>query len=136
MPKRVQRTRKPGLPGIPPGGVYVGRARGAYGYWGNPFKAADALEYEFAATMDDARAYVTQTFRDWLNGDFLIGSEGAGTPWSRERRDWILENIGELAGKDLACWCRLPEPGKPDHCHATVLLQLAERAAKAARAAA
>jgi hypothetical protein len=116
--------------------VYVGRSPGPYGYWGNPFKAADALEYEFAETMEDARAYVTQQYRDWLNGDMGGLHEAAGTSWSRERRDWILEHIGELAGKDLACWCKPPEPGQPDHCHATVLLELAERSAKAARAAA
>ena len=132
MPKRVQRKREAGQPAIPAGAVYVGRARGPYGYWGNPFKAADALEYEFAETMEDARAYVTQQYRDWLNGDLGLTSESTGTTWSRERRDWILDNIGQLAGKDLACWCPPPEPGKPDHCHATVLLEFAAKAARAA----
>lgn len=28
----------------------------------------------------------------------------------------------ELAGRDLACWCRLPEPGEPDLCHAAIIL--------------
>ncbi|NJP42302.1 DUF4326 domain-containing protein [Streptomyces sp. PRB2-1] len=31
----------------------------------------------------------------------------------------------ELAGRDLMCWCPLPAPGQPDHCHAAVLLELA-----------
>ena len=31
----------------------------------------------------------------------------------------------DLAGRDLMCWCPLPEPGEPDHCHAAVLLPLA-----------
>jgi hypothetical protein len=30
----------------------------------------------------------------------------------------------DLAGKDLACWCPLPEPGQPDWCHAAVLLRI------------
>ena len=132
MPKRVKRIRKAGQPAFPEGAVYVGRARGAYGHWGNPFKAADALEYEFAETMEDARAYVTQQYRDWLNGDMGGLDEASGTSWSRERRDWILDNIGQLVGKDLACWCKPPEPGQPDHCHATVLLELAAKAARAA----
>jgi hypothetical protein len=132
VPKRVQRSRKAGQPAIPAGAVYVGRARGAYGYWGNPFKAADALEYEFAETIDEARAYVTTMYRDWLNGDIDGLDEAAGTSWSRERRDWILANIGQLAGKDLACWCPPPAPGRPDHCHAQVLLQKARQAAQAA----
>lgn len=33
----------------------------------------------------------------------------------------------ELRGKNLACWCPLPEPGQPDHCHAAVLLELANK---------
>lgn len=33
----------------------------------------------------------------------------------------------ELAGRDLACWCRLPEPGDPDLCHAAILLLAANR---------
>jgi hypothetical protein len=27
--------------------------------------------------------------------------------------------------RDLACWCKLPAGGQPDHCHAPVLLELA-----------
>lgn len=30
-----------------------------------------------------------------------------------------------LRGKNLACWCGLPAPGEPDHCHAAVLLEIA-----------
>ncbi|WP_281260323.1 DUF4326 domain-containing protein [Nonomuraea indica] len=30
----------------------------------------------------------------------------------------------DLAGKDLACWCPLPEPGETDWCHAAVLLRI------------
>ena len=33
----------------------------------------------------------------------------------------------ELAGRDLACWCELPEPGEPDLCHVPEL-QAAMRA--------
>ena len=36
-------------------------------------------------------------------------------------RSWLAD----LAGKNLACWCPLPEPGQPDWCHAAVLLRLA-----------
>lgn len=121
MPKRVQRTRRKGQPAIPEGAVYVGRGRGPYGYWGNPFTVADCLESGFAETEAAARQVVTDTYRDWLNGDFVVTSEGNGTSWSRERRDWILDHISQLAGKDLACWCPVPDL-KPDHCHAQVLL--------------
>ncbi|MFE4420387.1 DUF4326 domain-containing protein [Streptomyces sp. NPDC056817] len=35
----------------------------------------------------------------------------------------------ELAGRDLMCWCPLPGSGQPDHCHAAVLIRLANSAA-------
>lgn len=35
---------------------------------------------------------------------------------------------GALTGRDLACWCPLPEPGEPDHCHGRVLLRRANPA--------
>jgi len=31
----------------------------------------------------------------------------------------------ELAGRDLACPCPIPEPGEVDHCHARVLMDQA-----------
>jgi hypothetical protein len=31
----------------------------------------------------------------------------------------------DLASKDLACWCPLPEPGETDWCHARILLEIA-----------
>jgi hypothetical protein len=31
----------------------------------------------------------------------------------------------QLAGRDLACWCPLPEPAQRDWCHAAVLLVIA-----------
>lgn len=36
-----------------------------------------------------------------------------------------LPEVSRLRGKNLACWCSLPAPGEPDHCHAAVLLRLA-----------
>jgi hypothetical protein len=125
MPKRVQRTRKAGQPAIPEGAVYVGRAPGHYGRWGNPFTVADCLEAGYAETEAEARQVVTDTFRDWLTGVFPTTAEGDSTAWSRERRDWMRAHIGELAGKDLACWCKPPADGQPDHCHARVLLEFA-----------
>jgi len=35
---------------------------------------------------------------------------------------YTREHLGELKGKDLACWCRLDKP-----CHADVLLLAANR---------
>lgn len=34
-------------------------------------------------------------------------------------------DLSPLRGLHLACWCPLPAPGRPDHCHAAVLLVVA-----------
>lgn len=101
-PKRVQRTRIKGG-GMPKGAVYVGRP----GIFGNPFDVVNGA-YNVATVL----------FRNWLNGT------NSKTIFRFERRQ-ILKELPKLKGKDLACWCPLPEPGQPDHCHAAVLLELA-----------
>ena len=67
--------------------------------WGNPFTAADA----------GSRAASVVAFRTRLLGP----PEYRHYPSDEEIR-------AELAGRDLACWCRLDEP-----CHADVLLEIA-----------
>lgn len=66
--------------------------------WGNPFTTAEE-------------------FRGWL----VDWKPGTGLT-ERER---ILERIGELRGKDLACWCSLDCA-----CHADILLELANKEAQ------
>lgn len=36
-------------------------------------------------------------------------------------------NVEGLRGKNLACWCPLPEDGEEDMCHAAVLIDVANR---------
>lgn len=120
-PRRVQRQRAKGETGMPPGAKYIGRGKGCQ--WGNPFRVEDAIESGFAETSGEARAYVTATFRAWLTYEEPAGPPG--TSWSVENRDWMLANMPKLAGRDLACWCAVPELGQPDHCHGAVLLELA-----------
>ncbi|HEY7083447.1 MAG TPA: DUF4326 domain-containing protein [Hyphomicrobiaceae bacterium] len=43
------------------------------------------------------------------------------------RRTEVISALPSLRGKNLACWCPLPQPGKPDICHAALLLELANR---------
>ncbi|RZF05994.1 DUF4326 domain-containing protein [Streptomyces albidoflavus] len=132
MPSRIQRRRTKGWR-KPEGAVYVGRGT----KWGNPCKqirmpALDGSEWERESRLgktsglwhgfrhpdgtttqhlvqDATREQATAMFREWLD---LMPSlaEAART---------------ELRGRDLMCWCPLPEPGEPDHCHAAVLLDLA-----------
>jgi Domain of unknown function (DUF4326) len=59
--------------------------------WGNPFVIG----------KDGTRAEVIAKYERWLHDSGLISQ------------------IGELAGRDLVCWCA-PEP-----CHGDVLLKLA-----------
>lgn len=121
MPKRVQRTRTAGQPGIPQGAIYVGRGPGNSGRWGNPFR--------IGTDADDA-AHATALYREWLANNSYDVHPPDISPQRRqemhERRDWILTHVHELAGKDLACWCKLPADGEPDHCHARVLMELAQ----------
>lgn len=60
----------------------------------------------------------------WGN-PFAIGVHGDRANVIRMYREWamktprIMEEVGELKGKDLVCWCA------PLPCHADVLLELA-----------
>ena len=90
MPRVVKAERfKP----LPPGAVYVGRP--AWGHrgsiWRNPFKVG----------AEGARDEVIAKFRAW----------SAAQPE-------LMAHLGELRGKDLACWCA------PLPCHGDVLIEL------------
>jgi len=61
--------------------------------WGNPFLVAE-----------HGRAEAVQLYREWLAG----------------RAGLLAAARSELAGRDLACWCRPDE-----ECHADVLLAVA-----------
>nr|WP_192963127.1 DUF4326 domain-containing protein [Streptomyces sp. W75] len=101
MPSRIQRRRNKGWR-KPEGAVYVGRGT----KWGNPWRVGEPSPW--APYQPMTRVQAVEVFR-----------YGIDTPQGREivRRD--------LAGRDLMCWCPLPEPGERDHCHAAVLLDLA-----------
>ena len=123
-PQRVQRTRKKGQPGMPPGAIYVGRPS----RFGNPWanfrnRALAVVLYE-----DMANGY-------WNPSRLLGYSDDEVHRIYSERLDWLWQ-LGrghpaeiiraELAGHDLACWCPLvDEFGQPVDCHADVLLRVA-----------
>ena len=92
-PQRIQRKRVKGWR-MPDNTVSVTRP----GRWGNPFPVSGHRTATEAVTR----------FRDAL--------ENGALPFTVEdvRR--------ELAGKNLACWCRLGDP-----CHADVLIQMANK---------
>ena len=101
-PVRVQRRRTKGWR-MPEGAVYVGRGS----KWGNPWR----IQGTFTAPM--------------AVGAFRQALERGGYWDNPDHENWTdlptVEAIqAALAGKDLACWCKLTAP-----CHADVLLELA-----------
>ncbi|MFF2228988.1 DUF4326 domain-containing protein [Streptomyces globisporus] len=126
-PVRIQRRRTKGWR-APEGAVYVGRGT----RWGNPW----------AVTLDRTRGWRVHPaaerspLSEHIVGWYLDRTRAAGVAVRRYRdhldqHPEIVESARrELAGKSLICWCPTPEASyDPDHCHAAVLLDLANRPA-------
>jgi hypothetical protein len=79
------------------------------GPWGNPFTIAEVQD-ELGLDKDAAQAEAVGRYGSWVRGEY----EGPRPPPSREKIR------AELAGKNLACWCREGSP-----CHVDTLLKLA-----------
>jgi hypothetical protein len=62
--------------------------------WGNPFRIEEGR----------SAAHAVERYRLWL----------------LDQPEFVAQVRAELAGRDLACWCRLGAP-----CHAEVLLEVA-----------
>lgn len=78
--------------------IYVGRPT----KWNNQFQFGQDYQGRILTRADTVEAY-----RDWL----LHSDQGQA----------LLEDIGELTGHDLVCWCA------PFPCHADVLMEEANR---------
>lgn len=114
-PQRMQLSRKAGfdlqaashaLNGLP------AKTIARPGKWGNPFTIDDMAKL-YKLDRDAAQAKAVGLCEQWLRGTLDPKlSPGAPPPLSEIR--------AELAGHNLACWCR---PGTP--CHANVLIDLA-----------
>lgn len=115
-PQRIQRKRTKGWR-LPEGAVIVSRPT----LWGNPFTC-------------DEPALAVEAYRRHCQGGTQRFEMGPGKlqfaknahpntlhwAWS----EWMRKNLHLLRGKSLCCFCPLPEPGQPDHCHAAVLLKI------------
>lgn len=109
MAKRIQMRRDRPWRADHPNAVIVARPT----KWGNPFTIQAAKD----AGYRNPRHMAVLGFRDWLHGDpWACGSASTYEPWRRK----IWQDLAELQGKDLACWCPLDQP-----CHADVLMELA-----------
>jgi Domain of unknown function (DUF4326) len=91
LPKRIQLKRAKGWR-LPDNAVIISRPT----KWGNPFRIG----------VDGTREECVRQFGDWIVGD---------DPKARDLRD----ALGELHGKDLACWC------PPGPCHGDILIAMA-----------
>ncbi|MEV5129243.1 DUF4326 domain-containing protein [Streptomyces sp. NPDC053705] len=116
MPARIKRQRTPGWR-APSGSTYVGRGS----RWGNPYEISQQGR--------------THTVSDGRTGGVIYSSNDAADArrvavawfraWIDSQSELLTLARQQLARRDLMCWCPLPEPGQPDHCHAAVLLELA-----------
>jgi hypothetical protein len=125
-PARIQRRRTKGWR-APEHAVYVGRPT----RFGNPFRLVAAPHGGYVvvhnggagvgtfATSVEARRYATEAFRVWIQ--------------QPEQADTVRLFRALLHGRDLTCWCPMPAESEPDHCHAAVLLELANAVAGAQR---
>ncbi|MPZ58456.1 MAG: DUF4326 domain-containing protein [Rhizobiales bacterium] len=82
--------------------------------FGNPWRVG-AQPY-FSLDM------VLSLHRCWITG--AASDEDVG-PQAAELRKGVLGRLHALRGKNLACYCQLPDPYERDRCHAAILLQLA-----------
>lgn len=103
-PVRVQLFRRKGWR-MPENTVSVARP----GKWGNPFKVDEIKLFVNDADPNDRRAFLPTNNAQAVEFFRWLASQTK-----------YREIIGELRGKNLACWCPLDQP-----CHADVLLELA-----------
>lgn len=132
-PRRIQRRRTAGWKledhtTSPLGATYVGRPT----RFGNPFAVAPAAHQRGGPLDMWAVTYQGRTLARW---DAKTAARADATDryarWINEpeRADTLRLFRALLHGRDLTCWCPLPAEGQPDHCHAAVLLDLANKPA-------
>jgi len=104
-PRRIQRRRAKGWR-MPENTVSVCRP----GPWGNPFVVG----------KHGTAARCVELYESLLAGFLCISVDHECVKAQKRAVKHAVEHIGELRGKNLACWCGV---GKP--CHADVLLRVA-----------
>ena len=112
-PKRIQRRRVRGWR-MPEGAIYVGRPTA----WRNVFKvgSTDWIPAEDCATT----GRWNKSPHPPLTAAEAVEAFRRSELWAMRDEDYAASLRFALAGRDLACWCRLDA-----ECHADVLLELA-----------
>lgn len=121
-PRRIQRRRTKGWRALR-GTTYVGRPT----RFGNPFTVTPAASQRGGPRDMWAVEYKGRTLGRW--DDKTAARADAVDRYARwirepEQAETLRLFRALLHGRDLTCWCPLPTPGQPDHCHAAVLLDL------------
>ena len=91
---------------MPEDTIYVGRPT----KWGNPFHvkelgAEEAVKRYKECILNNTMCYA---YIDEIEASIQF-----------DRFKWMAENLEQLRGKDLACFCSLSSP-----CHADILIEL------------
>ena len=101
------------------------------GKWGNPFVIGG---FYLRGDPDPKRAGpVRMTWVRALDPMFAdarytrIETAEQAVDWFRWYAEQYPNVFSQLRNHNIACWCPLPAPGEPDHCHAAVLLEIANR---------
>ena len=102
-PIRVQRKRAKGWK-MPENTVCVDRST----KWGNPFVTGKHGNRERCVEL-----------HLFLLGGYVCVTTGNAEE-QQKYREYVVKNISDLCGKNLACWCPLDKP-----CHADILLEAA-----------
>lgn len=124
MPQRIQLRRTRGWR-KPEGAVVVSRPS----KWGNPFRVGRVSDNCWAVDDVSRRLPLSRHFTDQAAARArsveLFALHVGPMGLYEYDSDTLTRLREELGGRDLACWCPLPAEGEPDHCHAAVLLELA-----------
>lgn len=101
-PRRIQLSREKGWR-MPPNTLKVDRTT----KWGNPFVVGKSAGVYSGKVMNRRHAW-----------QLYLGA-------APQNEALVAAARADLVGKNLACWCPLPEGYEPDCCHAAVLLGIA-----------
>ena len=97
---------------MPEGAIYVGRPT----KWGNQWRVVSFQRGGYGVTFKNYKNRTGAVYPlKQIALERIVELYEADVITSR-----LYEEINELRGKDLACWCALDQP-----CHADVLLRLA-----------
>lgn len=102
-PKRIQLSRKKGWR-MPENTVKVDRST----RWGNIFVPGEENPFIPGRLVEDRR-HAFCLYRGHAPNNVTL----------------VTAAKALLRGKNLACWCSLPEMGEEDECHGAVLLEIA-----------